>query len=183
MKRADPAIRPSLTIGRSSFEYYEGATRIQEGSAPNFKNRSWSITADVKTGVKAQGVLATMGGYFGSFVLMIKDNKPMFVYRGTNQPQWLVTLQSPSALTACEHTISVDFVYDGGGIGKGANMILLVDGKQVAQKRIERTIGYRFSLDETLDVGEDTGTPVEFKVYDVPYKFTGELKKVTVAYK
>jgi hypothetical protein len=104
----------------------------------------------------------------------------MFLYRGTNQPQWLVTLQSPQKLAAGSHIITLDFVYDGGGVGKGANMILSVDGKQVAQKRIERTIGVRFSLDETWDVGEDTGTPVEFNVYDVPFKFNGELKKLSV---
>ena len=182
-ERADPAIRPSLTKGRTSFEYYEGAVRIPEGSAPNFKNQSWTITADVNTIAKSQGVLATMGGYFGGFALMIKDSKPMFMYRGTNQPQWLVTVQSPQTLSAGSHKVTVDFVYDGGGRGKGANLILSVDGKQVAQKRTERTIGVRFSLDETWDVGEDTGTPVEFNVYDVPFKFNGELQKVTVAYK
>ena len=107
----------------------------------------------------------------------------MFMYRGTNQAQWLVTLQGANPLSAGEHKISVDFVYDGGGMGKGANMILKVDGKEVAQKRIERTIAIRFSLDETFDVGEDTGTPVEFNVYDVPFKYNGELEKVTVAYK
>jgi hypothetical protein len=183
IERVDPSIRPSLTKGRTTFEYYEGAIRIPEGSAPDFKNQSWAITADIKSTAKSQGVLATMGGYFGGFVLMIKDSKPMFMYRGTNQPQWLVTLQGAQALSAGAHKITVDFVYDGGGRGKGANMILSVDGKEVAKGRIERTIGARFSLDETWDVGEDTGTPVEFKVYDVPFKFNGELSKVTVDYK
>jgi arylsulfatase len=182
-ERGNPAIRPGLTKGRTSFEYYEGAVRIPEGSAPNFKNQSWTITADVNTVAKSQGVLATMGGYFGGFALLVKDNKPMFMYRGTNQPQWLVTVQGTQTLSAGEHKISIDFIYDGGGLGKGANLILSVDGKEVAQKRIERTIGIRFSLDETWDVGEDTGTPVEFNVYDVPFKFNGELNKVTVAYK
>lgn len=85
-------------------------------------------------------------------------------------------------LPAGTHKITLDFVYDGGGMGKGANLILSVDGKQVAQKRVERTIGIRFSLDETWDVGEDTGTPVEFNVYDVPFRFNGKLNKVTVEY-
>jgi len=179
-ERADPSIRPSLTKGRTSFEYYEGAVRIPEGSAPNFKNQSWTITADINTTANSKGVLATMGGYFGGFALLIKDAKPMFMYRGTNQPQWLVTVQSPQTLSAGSHKISIDFVYDGGGIGKGANLVLSMDGKQVAQKRTERTIPIRFSLDETWDVGEDTGTPVEFSVYDVPFKFNGDLKKLTV---
>jgi len=59
-------------------------------------------------------------------------------------------------------------------------MILSVDGKQVAKGRIEQTVLLRFSLDETWDVGEDTGTPVEFDVYDVPFKFNGQLNKLTV---
>jgi len=78
------------------------------------------------------------------------------------------------------HKITVDFFYDGGGMGRGTNMSLSVDGKQMAQKRIERTIGIRFSLDETFDVGEDTGTPVEFSLYDVPFKFNGHINKVSV---
>jgi arylsulfatase len=34
--RADPAIRPSLTRGRSEFVYFPGMIRIPEGSAPDF---------------------------------------------------------------------------------------------------------------------------------------------------
>jgi hypothetical protein len=35
------------------------------------------------------------------------------------------------------------------------------------------------SLDETLDIGEDTGTPVS-EDYKVPFKITDDLKKVTI---
>ena len=54
-----------------------------------------------------------------------------------------------------------------------------MDGQQVAQGRIDRTIPIRISLDEGLDVGEDTGTPVT-PSYDVPFKFTGKIEKVTI---
>ncbi|HEY9258791.1 arylsulfatase [Chitinophaga sp.] len=182
-ERAQPGIRPSLTTGRTHFEYYDGAFRIPEGSAPIFVNHSWTLTADITTQANAKGVLATMGGYFGGFALMIKDGKPAFLYRSTNQPKWFVNIQSPEKISAGNHKVTIDFVYDGGGFGKGANMILSVDGKQVAKGRIERTVWGRFSLDETWDVGQDTGTPVEFDIYDVPFKFNGTLNKVTVDYK
>jgi len=45
--RFDTSIRPSLTRGRNEFTYYPGAIRIPEGSAPNFKNKSWAIAAEV----------------------------------------------------------------------------------------------------------------------------------------
>ena len=77
------------------------------------------------------------------------------------------------------HVITLDFNYDGGGAGKGGQATLSVDGNKVASEHIPQIIAYRMSLDETLDIGEDTGTPVS-EDYKVPFKFTGKLEKVTV---
>ena len=49
----------------------------------------------------------------------------------------------------------------------------------MATGRIERTLPFRLSLAETLDCGEDTGTPIT-EDYQVPFKFTGEIKKVVI---
>ena len=54
-----------------------------------------------------------------------------------------------------------------------------MDGKKVAAQKLTRTIPFRVSVDETLDIGEDTGTPVS-EDYHVPFKFTGTLNKVVV---
>ena len=35
------------------------------------------------------------------------------------------------------------------------------------------------SIDETLDIGEDTGTPVS-EDYQVPFQFTGKLRRVLI---
>ena len=40
-------------------------------------------------------------------------------------------------------------------------------------------LAFRLSLDEGLDCGEDTGTPIT-EDYQVPFKFTGELKKAVI---
>jgi arylsulfatase len=66
-------------------------------------------------------------------------------------------------------------------MGKSGTGTLSVDGKQVAQGKIERTIPTRVSLDETMDVDEDTGTPViEDYVNRMPFQFTGTLKNVVI---
>jgi arylsulfatase len=49
----------------------------------------------------------------------------------------------------------------------------------VATGRIERTLPFRLAVDETLDVGEDTGTPVS-ESYHVPFKLIGKIKKVVI---
>jgi arylsulfatase len=36
--------------------------------------------------------------------------------------------------------------------------------------------------DETFNVGLDTGTPVDDKDYQVPFRFTGKLSKLTVTF-
>ena len=59
--------------------------RIPEGSAPDFKNKSWVIGAEVTIPENgASGVLATIGGNFGGWVLMLQDSKPEFVYALSN---------------------------------------------------------------------------------------------------
>ena len=35
--------------------------------------------------------------------------------------------------------------------------------------------------DETLDIGMDTGTPVDDDDYQVPFKFTGKIDKLTIS--
>jgi arylsulfatase A-like enzyme len=180
--RADPSIRPSLTRGRTEFTYYPGMIRIPEGSAPDFKNKSWTVAAEVTIPESgASGVLATIGGRFGGWALLLNNSKPEFVYAFSNQPQHKFRIASDQPIPAGNHIVRFKFAYDGGGIGKGATGTLFVDEKQVAEGKIPQTIGVRFSLDETFDVGEDTGTPVSEAYADkMPYSFTGTLKKFVV---
>jgi arylsulfatase len=180
--RVDPAIRPSLTRGRSEFVYFPGMIRIPEGSAPDFKNKSWTIAAEVTIPQGgANGVLATIGGRYGGWALLMDDGKPLFAYAYSNQPEHKYRVGGTQPLTAGNHIIRVKFAYDGGGIGKGATATLVVDEKQVAEGRIAQTILGRFSLDETFDVGQDIGTPV-LEEYEakMPYRFTGTLTKFVV---
>jgi arylsulfatase A-like enzyme len=180
--RVDPAIRPSLTRGRSEFTYYPGMIRIPEGSAPNFKNKSWAIAAEVNVpDGGASGVLATIGGRFGGWVLLMQESRPEFAYALSNQPEHKFRIASDQPIAPGNHVVRFNFKYDGGGIGKGATGTLFVDGKQVAQGQIPQTIRNRFSLDETFDIGEDTGTPVIEDYADkMPFAFTGTIKKIGV---
>ena len=177
--RMDVSIRPSLTRGRTEFTYYDGIARIPEGAAPDVKNKSFRITADVvlpKGG--EQGVLVTQGGISAGYALMFEAGKPAFHYNFANIAHY--SIAAKDALKPGKHVVVFDFKHDGGGLGKGGTGTLTVDGKQVAQGRIANTMPFRISLDETFDVGQDTGTPVS-EDYDVPFKFTGKIEKVVVS--
>ena len=159
-----------------------GMIRIPEGSAPDFKNKSWAIAGEVTIPDSgASGVLATIGGRFGGWALLLQDGKPEFVYALSNQSQHKFSIASDQPIPSGNHVVRVQFKYDGGGLGKGATATLFVDGQQVAQGQIPQTVPARFSLDETFDVGEDTGTPViEDYAEKMPCPFTGTLKKFLV---
>jgi arylsulfatase A-like enzyme len=169
--------RPSLTRGRSVFSYSPGMTRIPEGSAPSILNKSFKIGADVEIPAGgAEGILATQGGRFNGWGLYLLKGKLVFHYNTVDVYRY--TVAAPEPLAPGHHTIVLDFAYDG-GLGKSGTATLTVDGNPVAQGKIERTIPFRISADETLDIGEDTGTPVS-EDYRVPFKFTGTLNKLAI---
>ena len=74
-----------------------------------------------------------------------------------------------------------NFAYDGGGAGKGGKATLSVNGKSVAEGRVEKTQPNIFSADETADVGIDNQTPVAEGIgIGADTKFTGRINKVTL---
>ncbi len=46
---------------------------------------------------------------------------------------------------------------------------------------IEHTIPLIMQWDENFDIGADTGTPVDDRDYQVPFRFTGKLNKPTLS--
>ena len=80
-----------------------------------------------------------------------------------------------------KHTLFLDFKPEGPGLGKGGTGVLLVDGKEAAKNTLEHTTPITCPEDESFDIGQDTRTGValvEYR-YDVPFKFTGKIKKLT----
>ena len=155
---------------------------IPHGDAPSILNMSFTITAEIeipKDG--AEGMLVTEGGRFGGYGFYLLKGKPVFLYNlvDVERTRW----EGKEALTPGKHTLVFDFTYDGGGVGKGGVGVIKVDGKEVANHRIERTTPFIFQWDETFDVGTDTGTPVDDKDYQVPFNFTGKLHKLTLQLK
>jgi arylsulfatase A-like enzyme len=172
---AATAGRPDLMAGRTSLTVYQGMTGMSENVFMNVKNRSHTITAEVESGTN--GVILAQAGRFGGWSLYLKDGKPTYTFNWLGLQEY--TVAATQALPAGKATIVYNFVYDGGGVGKGGTMTISVNGQQVATGRIENTQGMVFSADEGADVGEDSGTAVS-STYAVPFKFDGKLGKVTI---
>ena len=130
---------------------------------------------------KTDGMLVTDGGRFGGYGFYVLRGKPVFVYNFVNLERF--RWEAKDALAPGKHTIVFDFKYDGIGFGLGGTGTLKVDGKMVDAKRIAKTLPFLFPEDETFDVGVDTRTPIDDRDYQVPFRFTGKLVKLTVELK
>lgn len=171
--------RPNVTAGKLEFTYFGELAGIPHGDAPSILDKSFTITADIDVPKQgASGMILTEGGRFGGYGLYFVKGKPVFVYNllGLERIRW----EGADALAPGKHVVTFDFKYDGGGLGKGGVGILTVDGKEVANHRIDHTIPFIFQWDETFDIGVDTGTPVDDADYQVPFRFNGVLNKVTL---
>jgi arylsulfatase len=124
-----------------------------------------------------EGMLVTLGGRFGGYGLYLLKGKPVFLYNLLDLERYRWEGQQP--LTPGKHTIVFDFKYDGPGFGKGGTGILKVDDHEVASKQVPHTVPFIMTVDETFDVGVDTRTPVDDTDYQVPFRFTGKLAKLT----
>ena len=169
--------RPDLMAGRTSLKLYPGMS-VNENSFINLKNASHSITADVviPKGL-AEGVLLAQGGRFGGWSFYVKDGKPTYEYNFLGLKRYKIV--ADKRLEPGKATLRFDFAYDGGGIGKGGKGLISVNGKKVAEGHIEQTQCCLIALDESADVGMQTGTPTS-EDYRTPFTFNGKIEHVVV---
>jgi arylsulfatase len=182
IERTNPALagRPDVLGDRTSLMLYEGMQGMLENTFMNIKNRSSTITAELEIPAgHANGAILSQGGRFGGWSLYMKDGKPAYTYNFLGLSRYTVT--ASQALPSGHATVVLDFVYDGGGAGKGGNATLSVNGKVVATGRVEKTQPNIFSADETADVGIDNQTPVALGIgIGAETRFTGKINKITL---
>ncbi len=182
--------RPSITAGRNVFTWTRPLTGTPNGDAPSILNTSYNFKAEIEIPRGgAEGMLITQGGRFGGYGFYLLKGKPVFLWNLVDLKR--IKWEGPEALSPGKHVLEFDFKYDGlgaatlmfnnmSGIGRGGTGVLKVDGKEVATQKMAHTIPFILQWDENLDIGSDTGTPVNDADYQVPFTFTGKINKITL---
>jgi arylsulfatase len=170
---AELAGRPQLIHGDTQL-LFGSMGRLSENSIVVLKNKSFAITAQIVVPDKgAEGVIVHQGGRFGGWSFYAKDGKLTFCYNCYGWKSFIIRADAP--LPAGNHQVRMEFQYDGGGLAKGGNVTLFVDGKKAGEGRLEMTVPMIFSADETLDVGKDTGTAVSSEYTVEDSEFNGKV--------
>jgi arylsulfatase len=173
--------RPDLLGDRKSLTLAHGMEGILENTFLNVKNTSKTIVADVALKGKDKGIILCQGGKFGGWALYMNEGKPGYTYNWFGLDRY--TIESPVAIESDKAKIKLTFDYDGGGTGKGGIAKIFVDGKKVAEGRVEKTEPAVFSADETADVGVDDATQVVDNLFDnrEESEFTGHVDSVQIS--
>jgi arylsulfatase len=173
---SDLAGRPTLIKGKTQL-LFGGMQRLFENVTLNLKNKSHAVTAKVWVPDKgANGVLITQGGQFGGWSLYVKDGILKYCYNLLGVQRFYTAANT--ALPAGEHQVRMEFGYDGGGLGLGGAVILYLDGNKIGEGRVGATQPMSFSMDETTDVGCETGTMVAEDYTAQTSKFNGRIEWV-----
>ncbi len=171
---SDLAGRPLLIKGHSQL-LFRGMKRLSENSVVNVKNKSHAVSAEIVVpGAEARAsssrrVDSTQGGRSTS----MKAGPPTATTRSASNCSR--SMATPRC-RAGEHQVRMEFTYDGGGLGKGGDVEIYVDGELAGSGRVERTVPMVFSADETTDLGEDTGSAVSDDYSPTTSSFNGRVR-------
>jgi len=171
---SDLAGRPTLIKGKTQL-LFSGMQRLNENVTLNLKNKSHAVTAEVWVPDKgANGTLITQGGQFGGWSLYVKDDILKYCYSLLGVQRFYTAANTP--LPAGKHQVRMEFAYDGGGLARGGAITLFLDGNKIGEGRVGATMPMLYSLDESMDVGCETGTMVAEDYTAQTSKFNGKIE-------
>ncbi len=176
---SDTAGRPTLIRGKQQL-LFGGMGRLGENCVLNLKNKSHSVTAEIDVPASgAQGVIVSQGANIGGWSLYAHQGKLKYCYNLVGVKHTFA--ESAAALSPGTHQVRMEFAYDGGGLGKGGEVKLFVDGKPAGMVTVPMTQAFVFSCDDGCDVGEDSGAPVSPDYGPVGNAFNGTVKGVLLS--
>jgi len=167
---------------QTEWTFYEGQDRIPEAMAPKFQSGRDSlavIEAEIDQG--AEGVLFALGGISAGFTVYMDKGLLKAEYNAMTLNRYKIA--SASAIPTGKVKIEVETKFDSQERMAPATVTLRVNGKQVGQGRVERSVPGTFTASETFDVGKDLGSPVALDYHKrAPFKFNGKINRIHIAY-
>jgi arylsulfatase A-like enzyme len=164
----------------SSWKFDSSTVRMPEFTAPGLGRESNHVVIEAALGESASGVLYALGGFSGGLTLYMDKGELIYEYNMMEIERY--SARSKDRIAAGKHKIEVDttIVRPGGP----AEVVLSVDGKEIARTTVKRTVPAAFTASESFDVGVDLGSPVSPAYFERrPFKFDGKIERVVVKLK
>ena len=157
-------------------------TRMPEFTAPAVGNTNNTVTIEMECGADASGILYAMGGAGGGLTCYMDKGQLVFEYNLMIIDRSIA--KSQDKISPGKHTIVVNTALKAPKPGAPADIVLSVDGQEVARTTAKMTVPAAFTASESFDVGVDLGSPVSRDYFERrPFKFDGKIEKVAVQLK
>ena len=131
--------------------FFPGQRRIPESMAPKFMSGFSSLaTIDADVPENASGVLYCVGGIAGGFTVYMDEGDLCAEYNAIAISRSKVC--SNGAIPTGKVRIEVELLFDEKTPQAPATLTFRVDGNQVGQGRIERSVPAGFTASETFDI-------------------------------
>ncbi|MEB2343690.1 MAG: arylsulfatase [Deltaproteobacteria bacterium] len=182
-------IRPPADLAPQRVVLQPGVENLAPGMTPPIYNRSFAIEADLEVPHNwclgpvcsgAEGVIVANSSFLGGFSLYVLGGRLRYTYSFLGLK--IDDLVASEALPEGKVKVRYEFTADTPRkLATGGTQRLFLDGKQVAEGRLEHTVPLRFSGYAGLDVGRDNGLPVSpHWMYYLrrPFPFAGTIERV-----
>jgi len=175
-----PSELPSSPL--TEWTFFEGQDRIPESMAPKFASgRSSNAVIDAEIGENAEGVLFALGGISSGFTVYMDKGFLKAEYNAMTLNRYKIS--SESTIPTGKVKMEVETKYDTKERMAPATVTLKVNGKQVGQGRIERSVPAAHTASETFDIGVDLGSPVSLDYYyRATFRFNGKINQINIKY-
>lgn len=155
-------------------------TWMPESTAPKLGKVSSLVSIEVDVPEDANGVLYALAGFSGGLTCYVRDNHlhyefNLFTVRRTK-------IRSAKPIDAGRRTIEVESkLVD--KVGGPLDIVLRVDGKEVASGRVPNGMSLHFTSNATFDIGTDRDSPVSLDYDDeAPFSFNGTIGRTHIEY-
>ena len=166
----------------TEFTYTQEVTGVPEFTAPKVGARSSIVTIDAELAEDSEGVLYALGAFSGGLALWIEQGKLTYEYNLFQIERTRISTTSP--LPTGKVAITVETTKTGDNHAAPLDVVIRVNGDEVAKGTVPRSAPLTFTANDTFDVGRDSYSPVSEAYFDrKPFAFNGSINRLHVAYK
>lgn len=178
-----PVVRPDLKVSTpyTEWTFAGNMTRMPEFAAPALGNKENLVSIDADIPANANGVLYALGAFSGGLALYVKDGTLSYEYNLFEMQRTQIKAQGKLPMGKVK--IEVETRYAVKKPAGPLDVVLKVNGQEVAKGRVPISAPLMFTANDCLDIGTDLGSPVSIDYYDqAPFAFNGKIAQVHVKY-
>jgi arylsulfatase len=164
---------------QTRFTFAGGVDNIQRGMVPRIHGRSYAIEAVLEVPESgAEGVIVADADFFGGFGLWVDETGALC---HTYSLLGVETYKQVSSMPIPAGDVKVKMLFESTEPrpGSGGHVTLFINGENVGEGDMPRTVPLAFTTYAGMDIGRDNGLVVDRAYEDkAPYPFTGRVRQV-----